>query len=248
MKFTAQLSQLALSHRFSPADITARKVKGQQYCITHINSELERELQHLIASIGNDRVSAARQNRSHNHKVDGSLLVVRQGLQHPNVVLFDELGKYQYPNNQSQLALIIENRQNFISITKTVHFLQKHTNLASVCIDELDIVFAGGNEVSNTLHKSFFEQYQHIYLCFDVDLGGLTIARNIIALLPDKSITFLVPSDIDTRLRAVTEIQSSTYVDEVISIGCACSQLSSYAKLIKDHRRILEQESYLYGE
>ncbi|PKQ73657.1 hypothetical protein [Aeromonas sobria] len=247
-KVTDLLSQLALSRPFKHVDITARKVKGPLYCVTHIDSDLMAELEHLIATAGHDRVSSARQNRSHNHKVNGSLFLIRQGVHHPSVVLFDEAGNYQYPNKLSRFVLLIENRQNFISIDKTILFLQRNTALASVCIDELDIVFASGNEVSNGLHKAFFDQYHHIYFCFDLDLGGLTIARNMISLLPDKPISFLVPSDIDTRLGVVTEVQPSTYIHDVINIGLECAQLIPYAKLIKDHQRILEQESYLYGE
>lgn len=247
-RFTDLLSHLALSRPFKHADITARKVKGQLYCVTEIDSDLLVELQHLVATAGDDRISAARQNRSHHHKVNGSLLVVRQGVNHPGVVLFDEDGQYQYPNKQSRSALLIENRQNFISIVQTIQFLHRHTALASVGIDELDIIFASGNEVSNRLHKAFFDHYCHLYFCFDLDQGGLTIAKNMISLLPDKTVSFLVPSDIKTRLSAVSQVKPSKYIDEVIGIGLACPELLPYVNLIKEHKRILEQESYLYVE
>ena len=119
VKFSGLLSQLSLAHDFKPSDINARKISGQLYRVTDINEELLNELQNLVKNLGNDRISAAKQNRSHNHKVLGSLLVIRKGLQHPNVVIFDEFGNFDYIENISQSALLIENRQNFISIERT---------------------------------------------------------------------------------------------------------------------------------
>lgn len=126
--------------------------------------------------------------------------------------------------------------------------MQEFTQLVDININELDIIFAEGNEVSNSLHKSFLESYDTLYLFFDLDLGGLTIAKNLYSLLPNQSISFLVPSDINKRLNSVVEIQQAEYLKDVITIGRECPQLARYSKLIKDSKRILEQESFLYGK
>lgn len=247
-KFSRLISQLSLSHDFSPSDITARKIKNQLYVVLNINEILWQELQSLATDVGEDRISAARQNLSHNYKVDGSILIARKRLQHPKVVLFDRNGNYQYPDELSLTGLIIENRQNFISTEQTLAFLQSYTEFNPPNINEIDIIFADGNEISNSLHKKFLECFGHLYLSLDLDLGGLKIAKNLISLLPEKHITFLLPKDIQQRISNVVKTQTPKYLNEVMDIGIDCPQLAPYAKLIKDNQRILEQESFLYDE
>jgi 5S rRNA maturation endonuclease (ribonuclease M5) len=243
-RFIGLVEQLSLFHTFQPSDISARKVKGQLYQVISINDDLYKELRKLVNDIGWDRISSSRQNRSHQDKVDGSLLLVRENNSHPNVVLFDKEGHFKGINRNSCRALLIENRQNFISIDKTLAFLKKKTDLNFET--PIDIIFADGNEISNSLHRCFFDYYKKLYLFFDLDLGGLTIAKNMNALLPNIPKEFLVPKDIEVRLQKIIEKQSTEYIDKVIKIGCKDQLIAPYAKLIKDYQRILEQESYLY--
>lgn len=245
-KFISLVGQLSLSHTFQPSDVSARKVKGQLYQVININERLSKELRALVESIGWDRISSSRQNRSHKHKVDGSLLLVRERSSHPNVVLFDKDGNFSGINQNSDRALLIENRQNFIAIDKTLTFLNKEAGLNFEL--PIDVIFADGNEISNALHGHFLGYYKKLYLFFDFDLGGLIIAKNVNALLPNTLKEFVVPKDIDTRLSKVVEKQSPEYIDKVLKIGLADPLLAPYAKLIKDHQRILEQESYLYDK
>jgi len=245
-KFIGLVGQLSLSYTFQPSDVSARKIKGQQYQVIEINECLIKELRALVNDIGSDRISSSRQNRSHKCKVDGSILLVRERNSHPKVVLFDEDGSFSGINQNSDRALLIENRQNFIAIDKTLTFLNREADL---CFEPpIDVIFADGNEISNTLHHRFLGHYKQLYLFFDFDLGGLIIAKNINALLPDTHKQFVVPKDIEVRLSRVVEKQSSEYIDKVLDIGLADPLLAPFAKLIKDHQRILEQESYLYDE
>lgn len=138
-KFNELVGELSLSHPFKPSDISARKVKGQQYQVIKINECLDKELRALANDIGSDRISSSRQNRSHNRKVDGSILLVRKYNSHPKVALFDKHGNYQGINQHSDRALLIENRQNFIDIDKTLSFLRRH---ACLCFEHpIDIIF-----------------------------------------------------------------------------------------------------------
>jgi hypothetical protein len=248
MKLTQLLGSLALSRPFLSTDVVARKVKWNLYQVTEIEPELLAQLRSLVDTAGNDRVSAASQNNSHQHKVNGSLLMVRKGLGHPSVAVFDGEGGFRYPFAQSKKVLLIENRENYIRAAETVAFLQRHTALTDVNIDELDVVFAAGNEVSNALHQVFFAHYEHRFFCFDVDAGGLQVAKNMLDLLPGYPATFLVPADLELRLIKVNLRAEAKQIDNVISLGMACPDLLPFAKLIKKHQRTLEQESYLYGE
>ena len=238
------VDKLRLSQRCEPQNIKTTKIKGSLYTVDWINDELMRELRILAADDGQSRALAATQNRSHSVKVNGSFLLMRGKSENPVVVMIDGTGEFYYPTFQSKQALVIENRQNFIDVEVMIAFLEKHT--AFEWEQEMNVIFSEGNEISNALHKKFLSNYDRIYLCMDVDLGGLTIAKNLMTLLPDTEFNFLVPDDIEKRLDRVVERESPHYIEDVIKIGLSTSVLAPYAKLIKDKQKTLEQESYLH--
>jgi len=242
--FFKLVDSLRLSHQREPQDVDATKCKGQLYQVTRINEVLMSELRLLATDNENSRVSAAIQNRSHSVKVNGSFLLMRDKLANPVVVMIDGSGEYFSPIPQSEQVLVIENRQNFIDAEMMITFLEKHT--AFNFLPTMNVIFSEGNEISNGLHKKFLSNYRCIHLCMDVDLGGLTIARNLMSLLPDTEFNFLVPDDIEKRLDRVVERETLHYLEDVIKIGLSTPALAPYAKLIKDKQKILEQESYLH--
>ncbi|MDO6677091.1 hypothetical protein [Shewanella sp. 4_MG-2023] len=245
-KFKRSLELLSLGRHLKPEDIVARKISGQKYLVMSLDYQLKAELEFLLAEPVNNRVGAARQNRSHKCKVEGSLLVLRRGTGYPQVVMFEGTGRHTYPGSLGKTALLIENRQNFISIEKTDLFLTQFVSQFTDEFAELTIIFAEGNEISNSLHKDFLNHFEHINLFLDLDVGGLTIAANLLKLLPEQSFSFLLPDDIGRRLDDVVEVTSPVKVEEAIKIGLTIPLLAPAAKIIKDYRKTLEQESYLY--
>lgn len=244
LKFSKLISSLLLDHDFLPTDISAKKIKGNLYLVTDIHTNLISQLELLANDYGNDRISASRQNRSHNTKVDGSFLIIRQSSAHPEVILFDEKGRYSLNRKITKKALIIENRQNFLCIEKTLSFLKQKTNIEIT--EGIDVIFSEGNSICNSLHYRFLSQYQKLYIFVDLDLGGIIIARNLNKLLPNISKEFLVPADIEIRLSNVIEKTLPQEIDEIIKLGASDSFIAPYAKLIQRYNRTLEQESYLH--
>jgi len=242
--FFKLVDSLILTHRREAQDVLATKFKGQLYTITQINDALMSELRVLAVDNGRSRAAAAIQNRSHSVNVNGSFLLIREQFSNPIVVMIDADGHQHAPIPLSQQALVIENRQNFIDADLMIRFLEKHT--AFRLMPKMNIIFSEGNEISNALHKNFLSQYDQLHLCMDFDLGGLTIARNLMSLLPDSQINFLVPDDMAERLDKIIERKQAIYIDEVIKIGLATPELAAVAKLIKDKQKTLEQESYLH--
>ena len=242
--FYKLVDKLKLTHRREAQDVDATKYKGQLYIVTRINDELMSELRALIAENGNSRAAAAIQNRSHSVNVNGSFLLIREQLSKPVVVMMDADGQYHCPTPQSKQALVIENRQNFIDVDLMVNFLEEHTTFRLT--PKMNIIFSEGNEISNALHKKFLSHYERLHLCMDVDLGGLTIARNLMSLLPGTQFNFLMPDDIAERLDKVVEREQADYINKVLTIGLSIPALAPVAKLIKDKQKTLEQESYLH--
>lgn len=247
-RFKRFLDSLSLSVRIGPNDIVGKRYPTGKYLVTSMDIHLAKELGKLVAQPLDHRISAARQNQSHKHKVEGSLLLVRNSNTHPQVVVFDKHGSYDVPCRIRRRALVLENRQNFLSIEQTKEFIRQFVSLFPDDFDELTVVFAEGNEISNALHERFLSQFEHIYLLLDLDLGGLRIAKNLHNLLATTSFTFLLPDDIEHRLSEVVEVASSEHIEEAIAIGQKVPFLTPAAKLIKSFRRTLEQESYLYVE
>lgn len=306
-RFIKLIENLDLNHRFEVTDITASKVKGNSYIVTGIEPTLLQELKRYTGQSGHDRISAARQNLSHQHKVMGSyLLAIRaierlplhvttsqnlssqnlssqiissQNTSHPIVVLIDDGGDFYYPPmpmpmpmptaasqtdaitgdnalKQSDLsvaknastaaapdALLIENRQLFLHWQNTVKFLHDQCKFAST---NYDIIYAAGNEISNSLHQKFLSQYRKLYFCFDIDLGGVTIAKNLIEQLPDTPYQFLMPVDIHDRIAQVSRRVTADTVAKVRSLSAGHEGLTPVCQIISRHFKTIEQESFLY--
>lgn len=242
--FKKLVNQLNLSHRIEAADIRGHKIKGDLYLIEYIHPIIEQEINALLNDMGHDRISAAKQNLSHQHKVKGSFILIRQIPNHPQVITFDDSGHFQAPVSLSRIAVILENRQVFLNIEKMVHFLSEYTDIP--CEQSIDFIFGTGNEIPNSLHWTFLNHYEHLYLCFDCDLGGLKIAKNIYTLLPLKPMSFVQPFDINQRLASVVQPITSDELDKLLQFSVhAPAFLHPFVQLIRDTQRRLEQESFL---
>ncbi|NHB59025.1 hypothetical protein G9F32_13495 [Acinetobacter sp. 194] len=244
IRFKELVSKLNIQHRVEAADIRGIKIKGDRYRICYIHPTIKQEIDKLIADMGHDRISAARQNLSHQHKVQGSFILIRQIPNHPQVVIFDHDGQYQTPISLSRIAVILENRQIFLNIEKMYAFLQHYTDVP--CSQPIDFIFGTGNEIPNSLHQHFLNQYDHLYLCFDCDLGGLKIAKNIKTLLPLKPMTFVQPHDIEQRLSNVVQTCTPDELDKLAQFSLhAPAFLNPFIEMIRNSKCRLEQESFL---
>ena len=256
IRFKELVSQLKLPQGIAAADIIGTKIKGDRYRIDYIHPDIKQYIQTLISEIGNDRISAAKQNLSHQHKVIGSFILIRQllvssnemndlpKLNHPQVITFDEKGHFKAPVTLSKIAVIVENRQIFLNIEKMQQFLLAYTDVP--CDQALDFIYGTGNEIPNSLHRQFLAQYEHLYLCFDCDLGGLKIAKNLFQLLPTTEMTFVQPHDIHTRLNQVVQKCSSEELEKLAQFAMqAPAFIQPYVQLLCNTQRRLEQESFL---
>lgn len=247
IRFKSLVAQLNIPHRLEASDIRGIKIKGDLYQIEYIHPTIEKEIQNLVSNMGHDRMSAAKQNLSHQHKVIGSYILIRQLSEHPQVVIFEQDGRYQTPVKLSRYAVIVENRQVFLNSEKFIHFLKNHTHVP--CDQPLDFIFGTGNEIANSLHQNFLNQYEHLYLCFDCDYGGLKIAKNLFQLLPDKTMTFVQPHDIQQRLNQVVHALSSDEIEKLAHFAVdAPIFIRPFAQLLCSTQRRLEQESFLYDQ
>jgi len=244
-QFLLLLTSSELNLDVSNKDFEVRKLSGNAYRVISIAPWLRDELDKIVAEAPVDRNSAARQNNSHAYSVNGSMLLVREGASNPKVVMFDTDGKFSPESKGYTHALLVENRQNFISIDKTIPFVAEHCDISDTDMRSMLTVFTEGNAISNFLHKPFLSQFKTLFLLLDVDAGGLQITSNLITLLPDSHFVFLAPMNIRERLESVRAPAKTEAVEKAIRLGRKHPQLTHIAQLIYDTKRELEQESYL---
>jgi hypothetical protein len=243
--FINLISKLPFDKNYGSKDVTSTKDKANLYFIDLINPDLLRAIKKYEIDSKSTRANAANQNQSHKVKVNGSFLLHRTNSSHPTVILFDGNGNTKGISKQTNDVLIIENRQNFLDITKTITFIEKNTSLNIT--PNIDILFGAGNEIANSLHHSFLRNYDNLFLLLDVDLGGIKIADNIIKMTPKSKHHYLLPDDIDLRMSNVQKVVSPTYLDKIKDIGFHSSVLYEVSAIITKYRKTLEQESYLNG-
>lgn len=247
------VDSLNLRDRVEIGDVKSSKIKGEKYKVEYIKPSLMTALRDYAGGNQLNRITAATQNQSHSQKVIGSYLNVLTSAHnnddnHPIFVMFDEEGRATYPPNILPLKetacdlLIIENVQLFLFWRRTVAFLREYCGFNSI---SFDIALGRGNEISNTYHKQYLSKYQTIYLCLDIDLGGLMIAKNLISLVPDTPYQFLMPKNIDSYLNKVVEQIDLKTLNDIRAIGLQHLGLFNVAHTISKHIKTIEQESFL---
>jgi len=236
---------LNLDQTISPDLFKAVKDKGDQYVVTILSSQLESSLKQLAETDVSQRSSLAQQNSSHSTGAGGSLVVFKQTFGHSQVLEFDRGGNFTPEFNQTKICLILENIDNFLNAKSTFAFLAKNSSLDQG--EPVDIYFASGNAITNKLHQNLFKHYEAIYLALDLDLGGLKIANTFKSTYGDNKVEYLIPIDIEARLNQVVKRKNSDYLKQIEAIGRNTPSLVEACSLIIKHRKILEQESYIYG-
>lgn len=223
-------------------------LKPLAYKVNGMTQELRDSLDKYSRHNDDNKASAAIQNRSHSVKMDSALIVCRFGTQHPFVITIDELGQFNSPVPiDTKHVIIIENQTNFMAIEQTQTFLHDYCQVEKVICQEALYIWGMGNQISHKLKVSFLSTFTQLYLHLDIDLGGLQIASNLIGSLPQQNVVFILPHDINERLDNVAKPLSDNEIDGIVTIGRRHLVLSAAATAMKDSRRGIEQESFLYG-
>jgi len=189
------------------------------------------------------RTSAAKAGDSHRTKVSGSFLLLRNQQNLQPVAVWFEADTFYCPVEQSRYALLVENLENYIATEQMVAFL----NQCGVVVDvnQVDVIYASGNQITNRLHRPFLQSYQTIFCLFDVDLGALKMYQALCNMLSDTEICFVYPEDISQRLK---ESERQMPVDERAELLKYVGHSAALDQLIQHMRETgnkLEQETYL---
>lgn len=222
----------------------AELVKPQKYRVQIMDEACFSGLcERFVGRSADSRVSAALNGDSHRTKVSGSYLLLRNK-KHPHpVVVWFEGGKFVCPIPQSRTAILIENLENYIVLDQLLVFLNRCG--VSVDITNVDVIYASGNQVTNTLHQPFLKEYEQLLCMFDIDLGALKMYHSLCQLLPGADLSFVYPTDIEKLLRASDRRMDASERADLLNYRDITPELDLLIQLMRDNGTKLEQETYL---
>ena len=179
---------------------------------------------------------------SHSQRVSGSLLTVlayQKVL--PQVVVCNKKGEFRTTYSLHHQLLVIENLELFLALIEQPDLVAEWLDTPWPC----DIVYADGNRISNQLHRQFLSQYDTIRCLLDIDLGGLSIFKNLDNLLDNKTVIEFVLSDYYLKKhRQYAYNYNNEAYKKLINFQCPV-KLQAVYKLLKEDKRYSEQEVLL---
>lgn len=211
-----------------------------------VDASLAKSLLSTIVRIDakDSRVGATRKGDSHRAKTSAGLLtVLPAGQSHPRTVVCrggDWLADFELTKS----LLIIENIELFLRAEEVLGFLSNHCDIP-VDLGSLDIAFGAGNGIASAHNQGYLEAYGQVLCLFDVDLGGLEIHRNVCRLLRKNDIPFIIPMDLERRLRLSTRRLEPDMVSALSQFCPNTPRLAAIQQLMLIHYTSLEQEAYL---
>ena len=192
------------------------------------------------------RIDQAAQGNSHNSRVSGAMLTMRNRRQpHPQVVLVDSQGTIDTgtATPPAERAVIVENLENFLNITGTLELLPE-CGLSPEWQDA-DILYGSGNSITNHLLTPAFQQYREIGCLFDPDIGGVRMCDTLFQRGNLPPLYFLTPADLPARLEASLRTIDKDQREQLaihIRRSPPCAHVGG---LIFKTGKHLEQETYL---
>jgi hypothetical protein len=223
---------------------SAQLLKPNQYRVQILDIEYFDSLLNRFSENSTvNRKSAALSGDSHRARVGGSFLLLRnQRTPQPVVVWFEDYS-YHCPVEPSRYVLLVENLENYIAAEQMVLFLNQ--NGWVIGSEQVDVIYASGNQITNQLHRQFLEGYKQIYCLFDVDLGALKMYKALCQMLTDKTINFVYPKDVVQRLHKSERNMSTSERADLLNYVGLSVELDELIVHMRDSGNKLEQEIYI---
>lgn len=240
-----ELVKKSISESTIRSCFSAELVRLGKYRVQILDEENFSQLfERFSGNTTNDRKHAALYGDSHRVPVSGSYLLLRKDNQpHPVVVWFE--GKtFSCPVPQYQTAILIENLENYIAIDLLPDLL-KICDI-SVEIDQIDVIYGSGNQITNQLHQPFLQNYEHLFCLFDIDPGALKMYQSLKKMLPAVNLQFSYPKDIVHRLNTSERKMSVAERADLLTYTGISPEIDKLIQFMRKSGNTLEQETYLY--
>lgn len=224
---------------------SAKLVRPKKFRVEILDEENFNQLfERFSGSTTSDREHAALYGDSHRAPVSGSYLLLRkESLPHPIVVWF-EGETFSCPTPQSQTAILIENLENYIAIDLLPDLLKMCG--ISVEMNQTDVIYGSGNQITNQLHQPFLKNYKHVFCLFDIDPGALKMYQSLKKMLPAVDLQFSYPKDIIHRLNTSERKMSVAERADLLTYTGISPEIDELIQFMRKSGSKLEQETYLY--
>jgi len=192
------------------------------------------------------RIDQAAMGNSHNARVSGALVTVRSKRQpHPQCIMVDAQGTIATPPGTApaERLVIVENLENFLNLDGTLALLPS-CGLGPEW-QEADILYGGGNSITNHLLTGVFQQYREIGCLFDPDPGGIRMCDTLYQRGKLPPLRFLAPADLEERLATSSRGLSMDQREQLATHIRRSPPCAHVGGLIYTTGKHLEQESYL---
>lgn len=233
-------------HRLD-SGVRVRRLLGSLYRLEIVDLELRSRIDTLLqVNDLSSRTHAAKTQSSHGAKLMHSLMLVTYADDeniHVRVCSADR----PVPLAQHRAALIIENQDCFMDIDNTWDFAHHNCGLEHDKHD-LEFIHAQGNAISNEKNAAYLKQFDRLYCLLDIDFGGLSIYRNLRLMLPEHDVRFLIPDDLQVRLKSSKKTMNAETRAKLSRFNNLSPTVSTAVRLIEFFNgAYIEQESYRAG-
>lgn len=208
--------------------------------------QLNKQLKQLTVE-PNDRVEATTLGDSHKVNTSTSYLLAYHEMSnsiHPDTIVIDKDG-VNCKFKQKQHVIIVENSELFFAKEVMLNKLNLIFGL-NLSLENTDLLYGSGNQVTNKLNKEFLDQYESILCFFDYDLGGLKIFKALKNMLGDKA-TFLEPTSDNLKKYFIKRPEKERQYLNALSNAEALGLMSLHSLLMSE-TAFMEQEAILAFE
>ena len=194
IKFATFLSLLPERLREDVRSNAKVKLQNKGASLVEISCEALNERLYQLTIEPKNRVEATTKGNSHKVNTSTSYLLAyheKSTSIHPEVVIINKEGTHCDFTPKTQV-IIVENAELFFAKDVLLDKINIVFGL-NLSLENTDLLYGSGNQVSNKLNKAFLNQYESTLCFFDYDLGGLKIFRALKNMLGEKA-KFLEPS------------------------------------------------------
>lgn len=225
---------------------TVTRHKGGLSVVTINCDEINARLAQLTIEPKN-RVEATTHGNSHKVTTSTSFLLAyheKSSSIHPETVIINKTGAHCLFKPKTQV-LIVENAELFFATSQLFRQINRIFGL-QLSLENTDLLYGSGNQVSHKLNKAFLNEYQSIVCFFDYDLGGLKIFSALKNMLGNK-VSFLEPTSENIKPLFVKNPTSEKQYLDALAKAKTLNLMTLHSLLLSE-TAFMEQEAILAFE
>lgn len=244
ISFSTFLSLLPESLQEDIRNTAKVEPKGKGLSRVEIYCDALNERLYQLTVAPDNRIEATLKGDSHKVNASTSYLLAYHekstSIQPETIVINNEGAYYQF--EQKKQVVIIENVELFFAKNVLINQLNLVFDL-QLSIDNTDLLYGAGNQVSNQINKKFLNKYETVWCFFDYDLGGIKIFKAMKNMLGEKA-KFIEPTHKSLRKFFIKKPKSNHQYFQALKGAKELELMILYSCLLSESA-FMEQEAIL---